>query len=68
LLQAIDAPGGRPRLADGGPTQLGRLSVAEETSHGFSVLFWRDGGLGYALVSDISKGDLEVLASRINPE
>jgi len=51
-----------------GSIQLGRLSVAEEESRGFSVLFWRDGGLGYALVSDVSKGDLEVLASRINPD
>jgi anti-sigma factor RsiW len=51
-----------------GPIHLGRLSVAEEESRGFSVLFWRDGGLGYALVSDVSKGDLELLASRINPE
>jgi anti-sigma factor RsiW len=49
-------------------TQLGRLAVAEETSRGFSVLFWRDGGLGYALVSDLNIGELEMLASRINPE
>lgn len=51
-----------------GLTQLGRLSVSEQESRGFSALFWRDRGLGYALVSDVSKGDLEMLASRINPE
>jgi len=51
-----------------GLTQLGRLSVAEEESRGFSALFWRDRGLGYALVSDVSKSDLEMLASRINVE
>jgi anti-sigma factor RsiW len=51
-----------------GLTQLGALAVAEETSRGFSVLFWRDGGLGYVLVSDVGKGDLEMLASRINQE
>jgi anti-sigma factor RsiW len=48
-------------------TRLGRLTVAEETSRGFSVLLWQDGGLGYALVSDVSKGDLAMLASRVNP-
>jgi anti-sigma factor RsiW len=51
-----------------GLTQLGRLSVSEQESRGFSALFWRERGLGYALVSDVSKGDLEMLASRINPE
>ena len=49
-------------------TRLGRLSIAEEASRGFSVLLWRDGGLGYALISDVSKADLEQLASRINTE
>jgi anti-sigma factor RsiW len=46
--------------------QVGPLSVAEQSSRGFSVLFWRDGGLGYALVSDVNSHDLELLASRLN--
>jgi anti-sigma factor RsiW len=46
--------------------QLGPLSVAEKSSRGFSALFWRDGGLGYALVSDVNSHDLEMLASRLN--
>ena len=50
-----------------GLTQVGRLSVAEKAARGFSVLLWQDGGLGYALISDVSKADLETLASRINP-
>jgi anti-sigma factor RsiW len=45
--------------------QLGPLSVAEESSRGFSALFWRDGGLGYALVSDVNSRDLEMLAARL---
>jgi anti-sigma factor RsiW len=49
-------------------TQLGRLSVSEQASRGFSVLLWRDGGLGYALVSDVNPHDLETLATKINPE
>lgn len=49
-------------------TRLGNLSIAEESSRGFSVLLWRDGGLGYALVSDVDRHDLETLAARINPE
>jgi anti-sigma factor RsiW len=51
-----------------GLTRLGRLSLAHETSRGFSVLMWRDGGLGYVLVSDVNRHDLELLSSRINPE
>jgi anti-sigma factor RsiW len=50
------------------PLRLGRLSVSEQTSRGFSVLLWRDAGLGYALVSDVNSHDLELLASRINPD
>jgi anti-sigma factor RsiW len=49
-------------------TRLRHLSIAEETSRGFSVLLWRDGGLGYALISDVDSHDLEMLAARINPE
>jgi anti-sigma factor RsiW len=46
---------------------IGRLQVAELAQRGFSVLLWRDGGLGYALISDVNRGDLEQLAARINP-
>jgi len=47
-------------------TRVGRLSVAEASSRGFSVLLWREGDLGYALVSDVNVRDLETLAGRIN--
>lgn len=47
---------------------LGRLMVTKEASRGFSVLLWKDGGLGYALVSDVSSPELDLLASRLNPE
>jgi anti-sigma factor RsiW len=50
-----------------GLARVGRLSIAKEASRGFSILLWQDGGLGYALVSDVNAGDLELLASRINP-
>jgi anti-sigma factor RsiW len=46
--------------------RLGRLSISERLSRGFSVLLWRDDGLGYALVSDVNRVDLETLATRIN--
>ena len=49
-----------------GAVRLGGLSVIEETARGFSVLLWRDGGLGYALVSDVNRRDLEALATRLN--
>ena len=47
-------------------SRIGRLSVSETSTRGFSVLTWRDGGLGYALVSDVNVRDLEALAGRIN--
>jgi len=46
--------------------RLGRLDVDEEIARGFSVLLWRDQGLGYALVSDVNLRDLEQLATQIN--
>jgi anti-sigma factor RsiW len=49
---------------DGGVTLGGRL-VHEQSSRGFSVLLWRDGDLGYALVSDVSRPELETLAAKI---
>ena len=50
------------------PVPVGRLSVSEQDARGFSVLIWQDAGLGYALVSDVNRHDLELLAARINPE
>jgi anti-sigma factor RsiW len=50
------------------PTRVGPLSVDEQTSRGFNVLLWQDGGLGYALTSDVNRHDLETLAARINRE
>ena len=47
-------------------SRVGRLSVAEANTRGFSVLMWRDGGLGYALVSDVNVHDLEALAAKLN--
>ncbi len=44
---------------------LGPISVDEQTSRGFNVLLWREGELGYALVSDVSAADLEHLAPRL---
>jgi anti-sigma factor RsiW len=34
-------------------------------SRGFNVLLWRDGELGYCLVSDVNRSDLDTLAARI---
>jgi anti-sigma factor RsiW len=47
--------------------ELGRLHVATRDARGFNVLLWRDRDLGYALVSDVSRPDLELLAARIEP-
>jgi anti-sigma factor RsiW len=50
--------------ATGAP--VGRLSVTQTTSRGFSVLLWRDGGLGYVLVSDVNAHELVTLATKLN--
>jgi anti-sigma factor (TIGR02949 family) len=47
---------------------VGHLSVIEEAARGFNVLLWREGGLAYALISDVNPRDLELLAARLNPE
>jgi anti-sigma factor RsiW len=51
---------------DGGVALAGR-PVHEQSSRGFSVLLWRDGDLGYALVSDVARAELESLVPRITP-
>ena len=53
-------------FSNGDLSRVGRLSVSEANTRGFSVLMWRDGGLGYALVSDVNVHDLEALAAKIN--
>jgi len=50
---------------DGRSTSVGRLSVVARTSRGFSLLFWKDRGFGYVLVSDVSQAELERLAPRL---
>jgi anti-sigma factor RsiW len=52
----------------GGLTRVGPLWVSEQAARGFSVLLWQEGGLGYALTSDVNRHDLELLAARINRE
>jgi anti-sigma factor RsiW len=51
---------------EGGGALAGR-PVHEEASRGFSVLMWRDADLGYALVSDVARAELETLVPKITP-
>jgi anti-sigma factor RsiW len=44
---------------------LGHARATEQTTRGFHVLLWRDGDLGYALVSDLDLRELETLGSKI---
>jgi anti-sigma factor RsiW len=48
-----------------GGKSIGRFSVEETGARGFNVLLWRDGDLGYALVSDVTAADLEQLAGKL---
>lgn len=44
---------------------IGHARGASDTMRGFHVLIWRDGDLGYALVSDLNRDDLIGLAKKI---
>jgi anti-sigma factor (TIGR02949 family) len=48
-----------------GLERVGSLEVERQVSRGFNVLLWRDGELGYCLVSDAAPADLDALAIRI---
>jgi anti-sigma factor RsiW len=52
-------------LQAGSSVTLGHAHAKEVTTRGFHVLLWRDGDLGYALVSDLDPRELEVLGSKI---
>ena len=52
---------------ESGVVSLGGRAVVEKASRGFSVLLWRDADLGYALVSDVARADLETLVPKITP-
>ena len=47
-----------------GLERVGRLEVYRTSSRGFNVMLWRDGELGYALVSDVGPKDLTLLAEK----
>jgi anti-sigma factor RsiW len=44
---------------------VGALPASSTTSRGFNVLLWRDGDLGYALVSDVDRSELARLAAKV---
>jgi anti-sigma factor RsiW len=50
-----------------GLVPMGRVKALPARVRGFNALLWRDGELGYALVSDVSPADLEALALKIAP-
>lgn len=43
------------------------LGLTDATFHGFHVVLWRKGELGYALVSDVDRAELATLAAKITP-
>ena len=45
----------------------GRAKVYRTSARGFNVLLWREGELGYALVSDVNAADLLLLVSKLSP-
>jgi len=49
----------------GGLERVGRLEVYRTSARGFNVMLWRDGEIGYALVSDVGAKDLTLLAEKL---
>jgi anti-sigma factor RsiW len=47
------------------PARAGAAPTATTVSRGFSVILWRAGDLGYALVSDVDPKELAALATRL---
>ncbi len=54
-------------LPSTGLTTMGRVQARAARVRGFNLLLWRDGELGYALVSDVNAGDLLTLGAKITP-
>ena len=48
-------------------THVGGVEAYADTTRGFNVLVWRQGDLGYALVSDVDAAALRTLATRLAP-
>jgi anti-sigma factor RsiW len=48
-----------------GARRIGRIDARVQTTRGFHVVTWRDGDLGYALVSDVDAAELTTLAQRV---
>jgi anti-sigma factor RsiW len=46
-------------------TPLGRVQGYSEAARGINTILWRDGDLGYALVSDVDSSELHALAVKI---
>lgn len=49
----------------GHDTQVGGMPAVSTSARGFNVLLWREGDLGYALVSDAEPSTLARLASKV---
>ena len=49
----------------GADRNLGRVAATVRHVRGFSVVLWRDGELGYALVSDLNTEELVGLAKHV---
>src|SRR5262245_38364334 len=53
--------------ADGLPWPARDGAAWTRDERGFTVVLWRRGGLGYALVSDVDRRELAALAARLQP-
>jgi anti-sigma factor RsiW len=50
-----------------GLERIGPLQARVTASRGFNTILWREGDLGYALVSDVDRSELVTLAGKLGP-
>jgi anti-sigma factor RsiW len=48
-------------------TRVGRVEAYRAQTRGVTVMLWRAGGLGYALVGEVDPAELTEIAARFSP-
>jgi anti-sigma factor RsiW len=48
-----------------GLERMGKVRAYAASARGFNAILWREGELGYALVSDVDRADLVALGAKL---
>src|SRR5262249_35515262 len=60
VFRAGGVPGGARGLE-----RMGKAGAYATSARGFNAILWREGELGYALVSDVDRADLTTLGAKL---